>query len=101
MHSGVGDVIAPDQFVGAVHVHVVFVAVVALAVLFRPACVYVLVHPFRRFVGPILGHLALFDGSVCVTRVVVARHRHDGGVQDLSSSRNIALPRQMTVEQLK
>ena len=38
-------------------------------------------------------------GRVLVTGVVIARHRHDGGVEDLTAPRNVALPRKMTVKQ--
>jgi hypothetical protein len=55
-----------------------------------------------RFVGlsaQSSGTSPFFDGRVLVARIVVARHRHNGGVKDLPAPRNIPLPRQMTVEQ--
>ena len=58
--------------------YVVFIAVVALAMLLGPARISVLLATLGWFVCAILGHLAILDGLVFVTRIVVARHWHDG-----------------------
>ena len=47
---------------------------------------------------PALGLLACLDRLVLVARVVVLRHRHDGGIEDLTAPRDVTLPRQITVE---
>jgi len=67
----------------------------------RTTCVQIFLLPFRWLVGPIVGHLTLLDGRVLVARVVVARHRHDGPIEDLPAQRNMAPPGQMTVELAK
>ncbi len=83
----------------AVHIYVVLVTVMALAMLFRPARVQIFLTSIGGFVGPILGHFALLDGRVLVAGIVIARHRHDEGIKDLTAARNAVLPREMTVEQ--
>ena len=88
--------IAPYQLMFSIHIHMVFVAVTALAMLFCPARVHILLHPLRRLVSPIRGHFALLNRHIFVARVVVARDRHDGSVQDLSAAGNVALPIEMT-----
>jgi hypothetical protein len=70
-------------------------------ILLAPTGIQIFLAPFRGFVGPVLGRLAGLDGLVFIPGVVVARHRHDGGVQNLPASRNAALPRQMAVEFLE
>jgi len=78
MHSGVTDVIAPDQLVLSVHIHMVLLAVMALAALARrenspPDCFLILIStariliflaPLGGLVSPVLGHFAL----LCVFR---------------------------------
>ena len=73
--SSIADVPAPHQLVLAVHIHVVLVAIMAFAVLFRPACIDVLLAALGGLVRPILGHLAVLDSLVLIARVVIARHR--------------------------
>ena len=70
----------------------------ALAVLLRPAGIHVFLRPLGGLVGPVLGHLAVLDGLVFLARVVIARHRHDGRIEDLPAPRDIALARQIAVE---
>ena len=86
----------PHQLMLSIHIHMVFVVVMALAMLFCPARIHVLLHPLRRLVSSILMHFALLNSSIFVARVVVARDRHDGSVQDLSAAGNVALPIEMT-----
>jgi hypothetical protein len=52
-------------------------------VLFRPACVDVLL---ALLVLPVLGQLAALDGLVFFAGIAILRHRHDGRVQDLTAS---------------
>jgi hypothetical protein len=88
-------VIAPHQLMLSIHIHMVFVAVVALAMLFCPAHIHVLLHPLRRLVSPILMHFAPLNRRILIAHVVVARHWHDGSVQDLSAAGDVALPIEM------
>ena len=55
MHAGVGHLILPDQFALGVCIHVVLVAVEALAVLLGPARILVFLPVFRRVLLPSLG----------------------------------------------
>src|ERR1700676_4332535 len=58
MHTRVGHVVLPDQLVLGIRIHVVLVAVEALAVLLGPARVLVLLPAFRRDLLPSLRRLA-------------------------------------------
>src|SRR3954463_12161117 len=58
MHAGVGHLILPDQFALGIRIHVVLVAVEALAVLLGPACILVFLRVFRRVLLPSLRRLA-------------------------------------------
>src|SRR5262249_29506687 len=75
--------VAPDQLVLGIRIHVVLVAVKALAVLFRPACI-LLLSVLRRLLLSILRRLAAFDRLVLLARVARCGHRHDGGIDDLT-----------------
>src|SRR5262245_2198625 len=66
--------VAPDQLVLGIRIHVVLVAVKALAVLFRPACI-LLLSVLRRLLS-ILRRLAAFDRLVLLARVALCGHRH-------------------------
>ena len=95
------DEIAPNQPVLAVYVHVVFVAVMALAMLLGPARISVLLTTLGWLVRPILRDLTILDSLVLVTRILVAGQRHDGSIQDLPAAGDVALSIEMTVEQLE
>src|ERR1700687_5784550 len=58
MHTRVGHVVLPDQLVLGIRIHVVLVAVEALAVLLGPARVLVFLPVFRRILLPRLRRLA-------------------------------------------
>src|ERR1700719_3955284 len=58
MHTRVGHVVLPDQLVLGIRIHVVLVAVEALAVLLGPARVLVFLSVFRRVLLPRLRRLA-------------------------------------------
>ena len=105
----IADMVAPHQLVLAVHVDVVLVAVMRLSVLARrensppdcflillaPARVYVLLAALGGLVGPALRHVAALDRLVLVPGIVVARHRYDGRIQNLTAPRDVSLPRQI------
>jgi hypothetical protein len=57
--------------------------------------VNVLLHPFRWFVWPILGHLTLLYRCVFLTHAVVARHQPNGRIKDLTTAGRVPLARQM------
>src|SRR5271169_5563160 len=63
MHTRVGHVILPDQLVLGIRIHVVLVAVEALAVLLGPARVLVFLPVFRRVLLPRPGVLPAFTSS--------------------------------------
>lgn len=71
------------------------------AVLHGPPRVHIFLAALRGHVGPVLGHLASVDRLVLIAGVVVARHRHDGRIEDLPAPRDVALPRQIAVELAK
>lgn len=52
-------------------------------------------------VRPTLRRLAVLDRLVFLAAIVVARHRDDGGIKDLSSPRDITLSRKIAVELLE
>jgi len=106
--------IAPDQLVHAIDVHMVLVAVVALAVLFRPSAarqviagnhregrIGILLAPLGGLVFPPLRFLAVLDSRILLARVVVAWHRHNRGIQYLPASRDVALPGKVMIKQLE
>src|SRR3979409_2452348 len=61
-----GPVVLPDQLVLGIRIHVVLVAVEALAVLLGPARVFVLLPVFRRVLLPRLRRLAGLDAGILV-----------------------------------
>src|ERR1700686_1942846 len=63
MHARVGHVVLPDQLVLGIRIHVVLVAVEALAMLLGPARVLVFLPVFRRFFSPASGVLPTFTSS--------------------------------------
>jgi hypothetical protein len=80
MHGGVADTVAAHQLVLLVHVDVIFVAEVALAMLFRPAGIGVLLAALGWLVGPVLLYIAGLNGLVLIAGVVIVRHRGDGRI---------------------
>jgi len=83
MDCRIAHLVAPDQLVLGIRIHVVLVAIKALAVLLGPACILVLLSILRRLLLPILRRLAALDRLVLLTRVALSGHRHDGGIDDL------------------
>lgn len=100
-HSGISDMIAPDQPVLAIDIHVLFKAVIALTMLLRPARIDILLAKLGGLICSNLGHFALLDRRVLVAPIVVAKHRHDGNIQDLPAAGYVALSIEMVVEQLE
>jgi hypothetical protein len=50
---------------------------------------------------PILGRLAALDRLVLLARVALSGHRHDGGIDDLTTASDIPLRIEMLVEPIK
>src|SRR5665647_3035594 len=84
-------VIASDQLVRGVRVHVVLVAIKAPPMLLGPARILVLLPVFGGLLLPRLGRLATLDRLVLFPRVPLFGHGHDGGIDDLSATRDITL----------
>src|ERR1700691_3770924 len=95
MHTRVGHVVLPDQLVLGIRIHVVLVAVEALAVLLGPARILVLLPVFRRVLLPSLRRLAGFHVLILVAAVTLLGNRHDRGINHLPAARNVALRLQM------
>ena len=83
MHRGVRDGVAFDQLTAAIDLHMVLVAVVTRAVLFRPARVHVLLAGLGRLLLPLLRHRARLDGGVVFARIGLPRHLDQGGIHHL------------------
>src|ERR1700674_5227995 len=97
----IAHVIAPDQLVRSIRIHMVLVAVKVPPVLLRPACILVLLPVFAWLLLPRLGRLATLDRFVLLPCVPLFGHRHDGGIDDLSAARDIALRAEMPVEAIE
>src|SRR5512136_1878319 len=83
MHRRIGHLIAPDQLVRPVHVHVVLVAEAALAMLLRPTRVFIFLAVLRRFLLPLRRRLAALDRLTLLARVALLRHRHNARIHHL------------------
>src|SRR5881227_2371417 len=90
-----------DQLVRLVHADMVLVAVEALVVPLRPACVVVLMGILGRLLLPSLRRLAGLDRLVLLLRVALLGHRHNRGVNDLAAARNVARGFQMLAKALE
>src|SRR6202047_3241754 len=71
MHTRVGHVVLPDQLVLGIRIHVVLVAVEALAVLLGPARVLVFLPVFRRVLLPRLRRLADLHVVILVAAIAL------------------------------
>src|SRR4051812_30729508 len=103
MHTGVGYVVLPDQFALGVRIHVVLVAVEALAVLLGPARILVFLPVFRRVLLPSLRRLAGLHLLILVAGISLLGNRNDRRINHLAAARHVALRFQMlakTLEQL-
>ena len=98
VHRRVGHLITPHQLVAAVHIHMVLVAVMALAVLLGPPRVRILLATLGRLLLPALRRLAILDPRVLVTAVALLGDRNDRGVDDLAAHRQVAPLLQRAVE---
>jgi hypothetical protein len=97
----IAHLVAPDQLVLGIRIHVVLVAVKALAVLLCPACILVLLSVLRRLLLPILRRLTTLDRLVLLARVALSGHRHDAGIDDLTTASDVPLRTEMLVEPIK
>src|SRR6476660_291314 len=93
--SNLGHVVLPDQLVLGIRIHVVLVAVEALAVLLGPARVLVFLPVFRRVLLPRLRRLASLHLVILVAAIALLGNRHDRGINHLAATRNVALGLQM------
>src|SRR5580704_16033817 len=82
-----GHVIPPDQLVLGIRIHVVLVAVEALAVLLGPARVLVLLPVPRRVLHPRLRRLASLHLVILVAAIALLGNRHDRGINHLAATR--------------
>src|ERR1700759_1192521 len=101
MHTRVGHVVLPDQLVLGIRIHVVLVAVEALAVLLGPARVLVFLPVWRRVLLPRLWRLASLHLIILVAAIALLGNRHDRGINHLAATRNVALGLQMLAKALK
>jgi hypothetical protein len=101
MDARVGHVVLPDQLVLGIRIHVVLVAVKALAVLLGPARVLVFLPVFRRGLLPRLRRLAGLHVVIFVAAITLLGNRHDCGINHLAAARNVALRLQMLAKALE
>src|SRR5437762_482288 len=93
MHRRIGHLIASDQLVLGVRIHVVLVAKKALAMLLRPAGVAVLLAQLGGLLLPVRRRPTGLHGFVLVTAIALFRHRHNRGINHLPATRHVALRR--------
>src|SRR6202790_4521582 len=101
MHTRVSHVVLPDQLVPDIRIHVVLVAVEALAMLLGPARVLVFLPVFRRVLLPRLRRLADLHVVILVAAIALFGNRHDGGINHLAAARTVALSLQMLAKALE
>src|SRR5213595_773794 len=101
MDCRVAHVVAPDQLVLGIRIHVVLVSKEALTVLLRPACILVFLPVLGRLLLPMVGRLAALDGLVLLVRVTLSGHRYDGGIDDLPTASNVPLRAEMLVKAIE
>src|SRR3954453_23408891 len=89
MHAGVGHLVLPDQFALGIRIHVVLVAVEALAVLLGPACILVFLPVFRRVLLPSLRRLAGLHILILVAGISLLGNRNDRRINHLAAARNV------------
>ncbi len=82
-----------DELVLLVHAHRELVAVVALAMFLRPRGIQVFLPPFGRL--PVSWYGLLSELLLVILCEVLFRGWHQGGVDDLSSSRDEASPQEL------
>src|SRR5580700_22382 len=87
MHTRVGYVILPDQLVPGIRIHVVLVAVKALAVLLGPARVLVFLPVLRRVLLPRFRRLASLHLVILIAAIALLGNRHDRGINHLAATR--------------
>ena len=75
MHSGIGGMVAADEFVLVVYIHVVLVAVVALVVFLSPAGLRVLLAKLVGVFFPVVRDLPRFDRLVLFPAVTLPGYR--------------------------
>src|SRR5450830_1169428 len=101
MHARVGHLVVTDQLVLGIRIHVVLVAVEALAVLLGPARILVFLPVFRRVLLPGLRRLAGLHVLILVAAITLLGNRHDRGINHLAAARNVALRLQMLAKALE
>ena len=70
-------------------------------VLLRPARIFVLLPVLGRHLLPSRGCSATLDCLVLLARVPLSGHRHDGGIDDLSTTSHIAIRAEMPIEAIE
>src|SRR3982074_3963785 len=104
MDRRIGPLVAPDQLVLGIRIHVVLVPEKTLAVLLRPARVAILLAQFGRLAVPLPRYPSGLHRLVLVTAVALLGDRHDRGINHLPTTRHVALGGEVlvkTVEQLR
>ena len=82
--------LTPVSLPWVIRIHVVLIAVEAPPVLLGPARILVFLPVFGWLLLPRLGRLAALDRLVLLARVPLFGHGHDGGINDLSSARDVS-----------
>src|SRR5580704_9222600 len=95
MHTRVGHIVLPDQLVLGIGIHVVLVAIEALAVLLGPARVLVFLPVFCRVLLPCCRRLAGLHLIILVAAIALFGNWHDRGINHLAAAGNVALRLQM------
>src|SRR5450830_2141492 len=101
MHARVGHLVVTDQLVLGIRIHVVLVAVEALAVLLGPARILVFLPVFRGVLLPFLWGLAGLYGLILFAAVTLLGNRHDRGINHLAATCYVALRLQMLAKASK
>src|SRR5215831_4238644 len=101
MHTRVRHVILPDQLVPGIRIHVVLVAVEALAVLLGPARILVFLPVFRRVLLPSRGRLASLHLLILVPTITLLGNRNNRRIYYLAAARNVAFRLQMLAKAIE
>src|ERR1700729_916407 len=101
MHTRVGHLVATDQLVLGIRIHVVLVAVEALAVLLGPARILVFLPILGRVVLPRPRRLASLHVVILIAAIALFGNRNDRGINHLAAPRNVALRLQMLAKALE
>src|SRR5262245_420877 len=98
VHRRIGHLVAPDQLVLGIRIHVVLVSEKTPAMPLRPARVAVLLAQFGRPIIPLLRYPTSLHRLVLIATVALRRNRHNRGINHLPTTRHVAFGSEVLVE---